>query len=300
MISREDLAPPASNELITVVGPTASGKTDLAVALARRWGGEVVSADSVQIYREFDVGSGKPTLDQRAGVPHHLIDALHPLDAIDARAYAMLADQAIAEIRRRGRVPVVCGGTFLWIKALVLGLADTPPADPAIRAKHAAIVAAGGREALHSDLRVVDPATAARLAPNDFVRVSRALEVFQLTGRPLSAWHAEHGFSRERYHARLVGVAQAREDLDRRIAARVASMLDRGWVEEVRLLIGRGYLDARAMASVGYKQVRAHVEGSLPQSELEGAIVRATRVFARRQRTWLRDQPVTWVVDSPP
>ncbi|MGK4009084.1 tRNA (adenosine(37)-N6)-dimethylallyltransferase MiaA [Sorangium sp. So ce1036] len=293
--SWEALPPPSPGELIVVVGPTASGKTELAIRLAERFGGEVVSADSVQIYREFDLGSGKPTPAERARAPHHLVDAADPLEAIDAARFAELADAAIADIRGRGRVPIVCGGTFLWVKALVFGLSPAPPADPGVRARHRAIIEAEGRAALHARLAEVDPESAARLAPNDAVRVSRALEIFERSGRPQSAWHAEHGFRERRYAARLVAVHRDRVELDRRIEARIAGWLEQGWVDEVRALLGRGYGDARAMGSVGYKQVREHLEGRLPAAELAGSIVRATRVFVRRQRTWLRDQAIAHV-----
>lgn len=294
-ISSAALAPPSEGELLVVVGPTASGKTELAIELAERFGGEVVGADSIQVYRHFDVGSGKPTASERERVRHHLVDVLDPLESVDARTFSSLADAAIADIRQRSRVPIVSGGTFLWIKALVQGLTPAAPADPAIRARHKALAEAMGRAALHARLAEVDPASAQRLAPNDLVRVSRALEVFELSGRPMSAWHAEHGFRDARHRYRLIGAAQSHEVLDARIEARVRAWLAMGWLDEVRGLMARGYGGARAMGSVGYKEVRAHLAGELPGAELSTAIVRSTRVFARRQRTWLRDEPVVWV-----
>lgn len=286
---------PAEGELLVVVGPTASGKTDLAIRLAERFGGEVVGADSVQIYRGFDVGSGKPTAEERARARHHLVDVADPLEAFDAQRFAAMADAAIEEVRGRGRLPIVCGGTFLWVRALVLGLAPAPPADAAIRARHAALVEAEGRAALHAKLAEVDPESAARLSPNDYVRVSRALEIFELSGRPQSVWFAEHGFREKRHAARMVGLEREREEIDRRIEARTRKWLAEGWVDEVRGLIEKGYGGARAMGSVGYKQVKEFLEGKLAEGELETAIVRATRVFVRRQRTWLREEAVTWV-----
>lgn len=290
-----EIEPPEADELLVVVGPTATGKTELAIQLAERFGGEVVSVDSVQIYREFDRGSGKPTAEERARAPHHLIDLVDPSSPIDAQRFADLADAAIAGIRSRGRAPILCGGTFLWVKAVLSGLAPAPPADPAVRARHAAIVQSEGRAALHAMLAAVDPESAARLAPNDYVRVSRALEIHEISGRPRSAWHAEHGFRVARHRARLIGVFRERDELDRRIAARTESWLNSGWIDEVEGLVARGYGGARAMGSVGYRQVHEHVEGKLARAELGPAIVRATRVFVRRQRTWLRDQPVRWV-----
>ena len=289
------IPPPGDGDLLVVVGPTASGKTELAIQLAERFGGEVVGADSVQIYRGFDIGSGKPTAEERRRAPHHLVDVADPLDPFDAQHFADLAEQAIADIRARGRVPVVCGGTFLWVRALVWGLAPAPPADPEVRARHAAVVAAEGRAALHARLAAVDPASAARLAPNDVVRVSRALEVWELSGKPQSAWFADHGFRGVRHRARLLGVDRGRDEIDRRIEARTARWLAEGWVDEVRGLVDRGCGAARAMGSVGYRQVKEHLDGQISAAELQGAIVRATRVFVRRQRTWLRDEAVTWV-----
>lgn len=295
MTSTESIAPPEEDELLVVVGPTASGKTDLAIELAELHRGEIVGADSVQIYRHFDAGSGKPTADERARVRHHLVDSLDPLDHLDAAGFVARADDAIAEIRARGRTPIVCGGSFLWVKALLSGLAQLPPGDRATREQHARLVERSGRAALHAELAKVDPASAERIAPNDFVRVSRALEVFELSGKPQSAWHAEHGFRQVRHRHRLIGILRERAELDRRIAERTRGWLAAGWLDEVRSLRERGYRDARAMGSVGYKQVALHLDGRLEANELAEAITRATRVFVRRQRTWLREEPVTWI-----
>jgi tRNA dimethylallyltransferase len=283
--------------LLVIVGPTASGKTALAVRLAEERGGEIVSADSVQVYRRFDIGSGKPSADERSRAVHHLVDVLDPNEPIDAAGWAERAARTIDDVRARGREPIVCGGTFLWVRALLFGLAGAPPADPAIRARHRAQAESEGRAALHAALARVDPASAERLAPNDFVRVSRALEVHELTGVPLSRWQAEHGFRSPRYDARLVGVRREREALDRRIEARVQAMLAAGWIDEVRALLAEGYGASRAMGAVGYKQISLALASGAPidQPALALAIVRATRIFARRQRTWLRDEPVEWL-----
>ena len=294
----EAISAPEAGELLVVVGPTASGKTELALRLAERFDGEIIGADSVQIYRGFDLGSGKPTADERRRAPHHLVDCADPADPFDAQRFADLADVAIAEIRARDRVPIVCGGTFLWVRALVRGLATLPPADAAIRAEHAAFVAAEGRAALHARLAAVDPESAARLAPNDALRVSRALEVHAISGRTRSAWHADHGFRARRHQARLLGVARERDDLDRRIERRTRAWLEQGWIDEVRGLVERGHGAARAMGSVGFRQIAEHLKGQIAAADLEAAIVRATRIFVRRQRTWLRDEPVIWA--TPP
>jgi tRNA dimethylallyltransferase len=246
----------------------------LAVELAERLGGEVVSADSVQVYREFDVGSGKPTAEELARAPHHLVGAIDPLEPIDAASWAARASAAIEAIRARGRVPIVCGGTFLWVKALLYGLAL-------------------GQGPVR--LCAVDPESGARLHPNDLVRVSRALEVFELTGKPLSAWQKEHAFQRVVHRATLVAIRYDAAALTERIRERVRAWLRGGWIEEVQALLARGYGDARAMGSVGYAQVHAMLAGQLAREALEGALVRATRVVARRQRTWLNHAEVLWL-----
>lgn len=283
-----------SGELLVVVGPTASGKTELAVRLAEALGGEVVSADSIQVYTQFEIGTGKPSAEERARVPHHLIDVVEPDRPMDAAEWAALADAKIAEIGARGRRAIVCGGTFLWVRALLHGLAETPPADARIREAHRERARTAGRAALHAELARVDPESAARLHENDFVRVSRALEVFELSGVPQSRWHASHAFARVRHPYRLLGVRHAPEALDARISRRIERMLAAGWLAEVESLTARGFGDARAMRSVGYKQVHEAVTTG-DSAELHERIYRATRVFARRQRTWLRDQPVTWL-----
>jgi tRNA dimethylallyltransferase len=289
------LAEAHPGEVLALVGPTATGKTALAIELAERLGGEIIGADSVQVYRGFDLGSGKPTAEEMRRVRHHLVGILDPLDASDAAAWADRAAAAVDEVRARGRTPIVCGGSFLWVKALVRGLAPMPGASEAVRARHRAVVESSGRAALHASLRAVDPEIAERLHPNDVVRVSRALEVLELTGRLMSTWQREHGFAETRMPAQLVAIACSTDALSARIAERAERWLDAGWIEEVESLVARGFGQARAMDSVGYAQVRAMLGGQLPRGELLPAIVRATRVFARRQRTWLNRERVTWL-----
>jgi tRNA dimethylallyltransferase len=282
-------------EVIVLVGPTASGKSDLALSLAESRDGEIIGADSVQVYRHFDIGSSKPKAADRRRIPHHLVDMADPLVPMDASSYATLAESAVADIMGRGKLPIVCGGTFLWVRALLYGLAKAPPGDARVRARHAAWARGEGRPALHARLAEVDPPSAARLGPNDFVRVSRALEVFEMSGRPLSAWQAEHGFQKPRFRAKLFGIRWPYEELLTRIARRTDRALTAGFIEEVERLVELGYRDARAMASVGYRQVLAFVDGKLAREDLAPSIDRATKVFARRQKTWLREEPVTWI-----
>lgn len=289
------LAEENRDRIVCIVGPTASGKTDLAMAVAERVSGEIVSADSVQIYRGFDIGSGKPTAEEQARARHHVIDVLDPMELVDAAAYARVADAAIADIRARGKLPILCGGTYFWVRALVLGLVDAPAGDPEIRARHRAIAEEKGRTALHDELARIDPESASRLHPNDVVRVSRALEIFELSGRKMSEWHAEHGFRQERLPHVLVAPSTTPEELTTRIAARVDKWLATGWLAEVEDLLARGYGSSRAMSSVGYAEVRSHLEGTLPREALRDAIVQSTRIFARRQRTWLKSANVFWL-----
>jgi tRNA dimethylallyltransferase len=292
-------APAERRPWIVVVGPTASGKTELAIALAHRFDGEVISADSVQIYREFQLGTGKPSEEERAAARHHLVDAVDPLDPVDAARYGQMATTAAAEIAARGKTVIVCGGTFLWVRALLFGLAGAPPGSDALRASYRARFEAEGPMALHAALAQVDAPLAARLHPNDFVRVSRGLEVYELTGRPLSSWQEAHGFRTTRTPVVWVGVHRTGAALDARIRERVRHWLAAGWVDEVRALRARGYGSARAMSSVGFRQINERIDSSSDGSDrpptLEDEIVQATRTFVRRQRTWLRDLEVSWV-----
>ncbi|MGE5785828.1 MAG: tRNA (adenosine(37)-N6)-dimethylallyltransferase MiaA, partial [Myxococcales bacterium] len=332
-------AHPENEPLLVIVGPTASGKTELSLVLAETLDAEIISADSVQIYRHFDVGSGKPTAEELARVPHHLMGTHDPLDDIDAARWAGLAEDALQRIVARGKRPIVCGGSFLWVRALLFGLAPAPAADASLRAEYQRIADEQGRAALHTKLAAVDAETAAKLAPNDFVRVSRALEVFELTGKKMSEWQAEHGFREPKRPFQLIGVKRERAELDERIHRRAALMLEHGLLEEVFGLCRRGYGTARAMGSVGYREVyealresvavtrdelapgaQAVTDGAvrldaarldaarLDAARLDAArldainverlldaIARKTRIFARRQRTWLRDEPVRWI-----
>jgi tRNA dimethylallyltransferase len=251
----------------------------------------------VQIYRRFDIGSAKPSAAERSRVPHHLIDTLDALDPADAARFVELADVALSDVQSRGKRPIVCGGTFLWVKALIYGLAQAPPADSGIRARHRELAERFGRPHLHALLETIDPESHARLGPNDLVRVSRALEVHELTGQPLSVVQAAHGFRAARHAVRLIGITHPRPALHERIEQRVRQMFDAGWLDEVRGLIADGYAEARALRSVGYRQVSDALLGHAsaePEALIERVVI-ATRSFVRHQMTWLRDQPVEWI-----
>jgi tRNA dimethylallyltransferase len=286
-------------KLICVVGPTASGKTALAVQLAEQIGGEVINADSVQIYKHFDIGSGKPTPVEQKGISHHLLSVVEPTEELDASQFAEAAQRAISEVRSRGRTPIVCGGTFLWVKALLYGLAPAPSQNADVRARHLELSEREGRPALHQRLALVDPQSAARLNPNDFVRVSRALEIFELTGTPMTAYLEAHGFREALFDAQLVGIRHELPQLHARIEQRVRNMFAEGWLDEVRALKERGLGETRPMSSVGYRQVYAAVlAGRGVDSTLIEEVAQVTRVFSRRQRTWLRDLAVHWIAPS--
>ncbi len=286
--------PASPPPLLLVVGPTAAGKSALATALCERLGGEVVSADSVQVYRGFDIGSAKPSREERARLPHHLLDVRDPDDPLHAGDFARLADEAIARITARGRLPVVVGGTGLWIRALLRGLVPLPPPDPGLRARLAAEADRLGGEAMHRRLARIDPLAAARIHPKDRVRLLRALEVFEQTGRPLGELQREHAMGAPRYPHRVLYVDLPRETLDARIARRIDGFLAAGWLEETRQLLHRWGPRVRPMHSVGYRQMAEHVRGETPlETARERAIV-ATRRYARRQRTWWRGEPPPW------
>jgi tRNA dimethylallyltransferase len=282
-------------EIIAIVGPTASGKTELAIKLCERVSGEIISVDSVQVYREFNIGSGKPSAEEQNRARHHLIDCVSADAPMDAAAFVRAADVAITEIRSRGKVPILCGGTFLWMKALLQGLAEAPEASPEVRAKHHAIVQEHGRERLHAMLAERDPKSAARLHPNDALRVGRALEVLELTGRTMSALQEAHVFKTTRHNAKIFARKHEKEILSNRIEARAKAWLETGWIEETEALIAKGYGSTRPMTSVGYREVHSYLSGTLPKEDLLTQIVQSTRIFARRQRTWLNHEPVTWV-----
>jgi tRNA dimethylallyltransferase len=282
-------------ELIAIVGPTASGKTELGMQLCDRVSGEILSVDSVQVYRDFNIGSGKPSAEEQARARHHLIDCVSANEPMDAAAFVRAADVAIAEIRSRGRTPILCGGTFLWMKALLQGLAEAPEGSPELRARHQAIVQEHGRERLHAMLAERDPKSAARLHPNDALRVGRALEVLELTGRTMSELQEAHGFKTTRHRAKIFARIHEKDVLSSRIEARAKAWLNTGWIEETEALIAKGYGETRPMTSVGYREVHSYLTGALPKEDLLTQVVQSTRIFARRQRTWLNHEPVTWV-----
>jgi len=281
--------------IAVLAGPTASGKTALAVALARRLGGEVVNADSQQLYRGLDVGTGKPTAGERAAAPHHLLEVVEPGEGMDAARWVALADEAIAGIAARGRLPIVCGGTGLYLRALLHGVAEGPGRNPALRAELEAEAASLGRAALHARLARVDPEAARRIMPNDLVRVVRALET-AAAGRTQSETFAAHGFRADRYRHRLLALDPPRAELHRRIDARVAEMFREGLVDEARALRERFGDRLPERLPIGYAEALEIAAGRLGEAEAIRRVQVAHRRYARRQVIWLRrERGIEWL-----
>jgi tRNA dimethylallyltransferase len=277
--------------LLVLVGPTATGKTEIAVKLCETIGGEIVGADSVQVYRGFNIGSAKPSLESLRGIRHHMLDILEPDQPIDAVGYARLADDVIAQVLARGTIPVVVGGTGLWIRALVRGLVQLPRVNRVLREKLEGEWLTLGPEVMYRRLSQVDARSAARIHPHDRIRVVRALEVYEQCGMPAGELRAEHALGSRRFRTLTINVAIARDELDERLRRRTRAMIDAGWVEEVRRLVEKHGVGIRALHSVGYKQMVAHVVRGVPLETTEQEIWRGTRQYARRQRTWFRSDP---------
>ena len=284
--------------VIAVVGPTAAGKSDLSLELAGALGGEVVNADSMQLYRGMDIGTAKLTPAERAGVPHHVLDIWDVTDPASVAEYQALARAAIADVAARGRVPLLVGGSGLYVRAALEDF-DVPGTDPDLRATLEAELAAFGPQSLHQRLRAADPEAAAHILPSNGRRIVRALEVIALTGRQFTARLPE---PRPVYDAVQVGVDRDPTELDERIARRVDQMWARGLVDEVRELAARGLREGRtASRALGYQQVLKLLDGECTEQEAIAETVRATRRFVRRQRSWFRRDPrVVWLDGADP
>jgi tRNA dimethylallyltransferase len=281
-----------AEKIIIVCGPTGAGKTSFAIDLAQRLKGEIVGADSMQIYRSMDIGTAKPTPAEQAAVPHHMIDVVDPDAAFDAAAYAAMASATIQSIIQRGRVPFVVGGTGFYIKALVYGLFAEGPSDPDIRKQLVQEAEEEGAAALHRRLQTIDPAAAARIHPNDTYRMVRALEVHTATGEPLSAIQQRHRAGDPRFDTLEIGLVWPRPVLYDRINRRVDIMIEQGFLDEVRRLLKRGYgRELKAMQSLGYRHLAAVLEDGLPLKDALTALKRDHRRYAKRQLTWFRARP---------
>lgn len=268
----------------------------MALEIARRTGACIVSADSIQIYRYFDIGSAKPTREQRREIPHFLIDVADPDEDFNAGTYMRIALDQIKRLVADGRKIVVVGGTFLYVKALLYGLLEGVEVDREFRDRLASERDAKGVVSLHKRLEAVDPVSAGRINSNDYVRIERALEVYHTTGERMSDHHQRHGFAEQRFNALKIGLLDDRERLRRAIDERVDAMIDRGWVEEVKAIRARGYgPDLKPMKSIGYKRINEFLDGRLDFETAVEKIKMDTKRFSKRQSTWLRaDEDIKW------
>ncbi len=279
-----------------IIGGTASGKNETAACLAQRLGAEIVVADSMKVYRRMDIGTAKPTAEHQKRVRYHLIDVAEPSESFTAKRYGELADAAIAEITSRGKRVFVSGGTAFYLKALAEGLFEGPSADPEFRRAFRERASREGLPALHAELARADPDTASQVHPNDLRRVERALEVYALTGTPISVLRTQWGSTRPGYDVHYIGIRRDREEANIRINARVRKMVDLGLVDEVqRLLAEPQPLSLQASQAVGYAEIIAHFEGKYSLEEAIEQIKINTRHLAKAQRTWFRRfSPVHW------
>jgi len=310
----------SKTELLAIVGPTASGKTDLGLRLARENDGEIISVDSRQVYRDLSIGTAKPAgawvqqIYRVQDIPYHLVDFQDPDNVFSAADFVQQAEEKMTEIRARGKRPILVGGTGLYFKALVEGLAPLPPSNKALRAGLKTLAEKKGRTFLHAELAKADPEAAQRIPANNIHRVIRALEVYELTQKPISQWHREHQANLKQTNPspppsplskgrgntgeglKMIGIEMPREDLHRRIEKRCADMLKNGMIDETERLLKKGFApDCPALTGLGYKRVTAFLNGRLSREDLLALLTQDTRQYAKRQMTWFRHQAqVTW------
>jgi len=284
--------------LVVILGPTAVGKSRVAVEVAKRLDSDILTADSRQVYRGMDVGTDKPPVAARQGIAHHLIDLVEPDEPFNAGLFQRHATQLIEGLHQRRRLPLVVGGTGLYVRILLQGLCDAPPSDPAVRAQFCEEAREQGPSHMYERLASVDPVTAAKLHPGDISKIIRALEVLHLSGVPMSSFQAGHGFTERPFSALVIGLNRERTHLYRRIEERIDWQLANGLLEETRDLLARGYRrEAPAMTGLGYRHVAAHLAGEYDWAEMVRLFKRDTRRFAKRQMTWFRrESEATWLM----
>jgi tRNA dimethylallyltransferase len=284
-------------KLVIILGPTAAGKSEMAVALAANIGAEIINADSQQVYRCMNLGTGKPSRADRERVAHHLIDVVDPDEEFNVAIFRRLALEAIDNIHLRGKRAVVCGGTGLYLKALTRGLFVGPEQDPEVRSQLAREIQEKGLGALYQRLVEIDPATHSRIHPNDRQRIIRALEVYRLTGKPMSQWQQEHGFGDEPFDTLKIGLQRERVELYELINRRCDQMIGDGLLNEVRDLAAKGYsLNLKPLQSVGYRQMGLVLQGLLRIEQAVEEMKQETRHLAKRQLTWFRqDHEIRWL-----
>jgi len=288
---------PPLPKILIICGPTASGKSELAVRLAHILDGEIVNADSMQIYRGMDIGTAKPSIEERNGIPHHLLDIADPNQLFSAADFTEAATQIISEVLKRGKRPIVVGGTGLYLRALLHGLVDSPSGAGDIRQELHAKAREQGNQAMLEQLRLVDPELAASIHPNNLVRIIRGLEVYRLTGIPLSRYQREHGFAKQRYQCLQIGIRVERQELYNRIETRVDRMMAMGLPDEVQGLLNAGFgPELKAMRSIGYKETCAYLAGSQNRETTILLIKQNSRRYAKRQFTWFNADPnIIWL-----
>jgi tRNA dimethylallyltransferase len=280
--------------ILAIVGPTCTGKSSLALHLAREFEGEIVNADSMQVYRHFDIGTAKPGAIERAQVPHHLIDVVAPSEKFNAAMFKERADDAIEEIRSLGKLPILVGGTGLYVRVLLYDLFEVPK-DPFLRETLKQAYAQDPLR-LYEELKALDPDYALKISHKDGIRVVRALEVHRLTGAAMSQWEKVHGFKEMRYRALVIGLKKEKEELYGRINARVDAMLGSGWVDEVRAILAMGYgSDIKPFTSIGYREILLYLKGLICYEDMVKDIKTQTRHYAKRQFTWFaKEKHVNW------
>ena len=284
-------------KIVVIAGPTASGKSGLAVDLARSLSGEIVNADSMQVYRGMDIGTAKPTREERRGVPHHLLDVVDPDEPFNAARYRRAALPVITDIRLRAKACLVVGGTGLYIRTLIGGLMEAPPSDPGVREALQRDCEAYGPAALHDRLKELDPEAAAPIHPNDRIRIIRALEIIHISKRPFSDFVKGHGFRDRSADALKICLDVKRETLYERINERTLRMVEAGLLEETRSLLRRGYSpDLKPMNAIGYRHMIRHIQGEWSLDEAIHTLQRDTRRYAKRQLTWFKADPdIIWI-----
>jgi len=289
----------AQSDLIVLAGPTASGKTALALRLAKRLDAEIVGADSQQVYRYFDIGTAKPTASELAEVSHHLISVVDPAERFSAAQFQVLADAAIEDIRSRSKRVLVVGGTGLYLRTLLHGIISAPAANPELRRQLEAEAAQKGREALHRRLAQLDPLSAEAVEPKDLVRIIRALEIHHMTGIPASQYRQRHQFLEDRYRFALYVLSPPRDELYRAIDQRAKAMFAGGLLEEVRSLVQRGFSNVPPMSSMNYAQAIAVIEGRMGLEEAIASAAQQARRYAKRQLTWFRAEANAKHIEPP-
>jgi tRNA dimethylallyltransferase len=287
----------AAQRLIVILGPTASGKSALAIRLAEKLGGEIVCCDSTQVYRHFDIGTGKVPIEKRRGIPHHLLDIVEPDEVFTAGEYRRRATQVLSHISSAGKVPILTAGTGLYLRALLEGLADAPERSEELRSRLRDIASRRGADYLHRILKRLDPETASRIAPRDAQKVIRAVEVRLLAGKTVSELHRRARSGLEGYQVKKIGLSPPREALYAQIDRRVEEMFQAGWLDEARRLIERGIAaESKPFHFIGYSELRDLLSGKLSLQQALLRIQQATRQYAKRQITWFRrEQNVLWL-----